>query len=329
MTRLVVAPNRPRYRQAPVVLRRARPMMGTLVGITVRGDDPEMLEDLVRRMFGEIGRLEGILSEWQPGSAVSAVNRAAGKSPVQIPSELVEVMQLADQVARATSGAFDTTWSALAEIWKLETPGFKPPESKTIAVAQGLVDYRDILLDAKAETLFLRQAGMRLGLGGVAKAFVAEQAADFAVASGAHDVLVDAGGDLVARGRNGRRRWTVGIRDPRLEGSLLATANLCDEAIATSGYYEHFADVDGHRYHHILDPRTGTPASKSRSVTVIAQNGALADALATGLFVLGPEGLNIVPSFDHVAALVVDTDGVAHVSAGGAARFGVKKLRTN
>ena len=292
-------------------------MMGTLVGITVRGNHPDALEDLVRRMFGEIGRLEGILSEWQSESAVSAVNRAAGTSPVGIPAELVEVMQLAQQVAGATSGAFDATWSALARSWAFDAPDFQPPDAKAIAAALGLVDYREVILDASAKTLLLRRPGMRLGLGGVAKAYIAERAADFAVANGVHDVLVDAGGDLVARGRNGRRKWTVGVRDPRLQGRLVATAELGDEAMATSGDYEHFAEVNGRRYHHILDPRTGTPASRSRSATVIAPSGALADALATGLFVLGPEGLHIVPAFAGVSALVVGHDGVAYVSPGG------------
>lgn len=314
-------PERTNQRSATVALRRARPMMGTLVGVTVRGVDIDTLKDMIRGIFAEIERLESLLSEWRPDSAVSAVNRAAGKNPVRVPAELIEVMQVAGQVARATEGAFDCTWAALADIWKVDELDFRPPDREATLAARGLVDFRDVELDAGKNTLFLRRAGMRLGLGGVAKAHVAERAANLAVAQGASDVLIDAGGNLVARGRGDRRPWTIGIRDSR-STALLATAELQGEAIATSGDYEHFAECGGRRYHHILDPRTGEPASASRSATVIAPHGALADALATGLFVLGPQGLDTISRFDGAAGMVVGDDGVAHVSAKGASRFG-------
>src|ERR1039457_4236446 len=121
--------------------------------------------------------------------------------------------------------------------------------------------------------------------------------------------------------RNGERPWTAGIRDPRSASHLLATLGLEDEVVATSGDYEHFVDVDGRRYHHLLDPRTGYPASASRSATVIAPDGALAEALSTALFVLGPSGLEILSAIAKTSSLLVDGDGVAHFTATGNARF--------
>lgn len=321
MSRQATARLQPRCRRRDILLRRARPLMGTLVGVAVRGDDDDPLETSIRAVFAEMGRLEAILSEWRPDSALSRVNRAAGVAPVRVPAELVEVIQAASQVARATRGAFDSTWAALSDLWKVDEPNFRPPSAEAVAMARKLVDYRDVVINDEASTIFLRRHGMRLGLGGIAKAYIAERAADFAVANGASHVLIDAGGDLVARGRNGDRPWTVGIRDPRSPATLLATVELHDEAIATSGDYEHFADVDGQRHHHLLDPRTGVPARESRSATVIAPRGALADAFATGLFVLGSHGLDAAPTFAGVAALVVDKNGAAHLSARGATRF--------
>jgi thiamine biosynthesis lipoprotein len=289
--------------------------MGTLVGVAVRGDDAKVLEGVVRSVFAEMERLEAVLSEWRPDSAVSQVNQSAGKRPVQVPPELIDVMEVAGQVSRASHGAFDCTWAALSEAWRLDEPNFRPPPADTVASARKLVSYRDVVVDVEAQTVFLRRPGMRLGLGGIAKAFIAERAADLAAASGVHHILIDAGGDLVARGRQGERPWTVGIRDPRSASHLLATLELDDEVIATSGDYEHFVAIEGRRYHHLLDPRTGTPARASRSATVIARNGALAEALSTALFVLGPQGLEILPAFPNTASLLVDGEGDVHTSS--------------
>jgi FAD:protein FMN transferase len=304
-----------------IFIRRARPLMGTLVGVAVRGDDAAALERLVRGIFDEMKRLESILSEWSPTSDVSRVNDAAGTVPTIVPAELIEVLETADRVARATGGAFDPTWAALAPIWRMEAPGFRPPAPRIVEATRQLVDYRDVIVDAPNRTVLLRRPGMRLGLGGIAKAYVAERAADFAVANGASAVLIDAGGDLVARGRNGERPWIVGVRDHRSPAALIAAVEVHDEAIATSGDYEHCVEIGGRRYHHLLDPRSGWPAVQSRSATVIAPSGALADALATALFVIGASGLDIALPFSGAAAMVVRENGTSFISAGAADRF--------
>lgn len=321
MTSVSAHRSRPRRPTGEILIRRARPLMGTLVGVAVRGDDAAVLEHLVGEIFSEMGRLEAILSEWSPSSAVSRVNDAAGTAPIQVPAELIEVLEVADRVAHATGGAFDASWAPLAEIWRLDAPGFRLPTPELIEATRQLVDYRDVVIDASKRSVLLRRRGMKLGLGGIAKAYIAQRAADFALANGARDVLIDAGGDLVARGRNRHRPWTVGIRAPWSPRDLLAAVELQDETVATSGDYEHFLQIDGRRYHHLLDPRTGWPAFKCRSATVVAGNGALADALGTALFVLGADGLEIVSASGGAAALVVCEDGAARISAGAAERF--------
>jgi FAD:protein FMN transferase len=311
----------PRVRAKDFLVRRARPLMGTLVSIAARDDNPNTLEDGIRRAFAEMERLAALLSEWRPDSAVSRVNLAAGEAPIPVPIELIEVMETAGKVFHATDGTFDATWASLSRIWTFDAPEFRPPTADAVAAARNLVDFRDVVIDRQRQTIFLRRRGMRLGLGGIAKAYIAERGADFAVASGLSHILVDAGGDLVARGRNGGRPWTVGVRDPRSNAKLLATVELCEESVATSGDYERFVDVDGQRYHHLLDPRTGVPASASRSATVVAPQGAMAEALSTALFVLGPRALKGFPAFADTAALLVDSEGVVHTTANGTARF--------
>jgi len=291
-----------------VIVRRAKPAMGTFVAVSVRGRDRDVLEAAARAAFSEIARLEAILSEWRQDSPVSAVNRCAGLRPVAVPRELVEVLRIARDVAGATSGAFDPTWRPLGELWRFHASRPSPPAHGDLAERRALVDFREVQIDG--DSVFLRRRGMQLGLGGVAKAYIAERAAAVASRAAFADVLVDAGGDVVARGR-----WRVAIRHPRVPGAALATVALRDASIATSGDYEAFFAARGRRYHHLLDPRTGYPATGCQSVTVMAPHAALADALSTGLFVLGPDrGGRVAASMPEVGAVFVAADGSVHVS---------------
>lgn len=297
------------------ILRRARPAMGTFVALTLRGTRPGVLEGIARAVFEEIERLEGILSEWRESSALSEVNGAAGIRAVAVPPELIEVAEIAREAWAATSGAFDSTWRPLADAWR-DRP--RPPSPRSIAAKRALVGFESVDVDRRACTVFLRRRGMKLGFGGVAKAFIAERAAELATRSGVRDVLVDAGGDVIARGRNGALPWRIAIRHPREPGAIMAIVSLRDEAVATSGDYESFLGVDGHRYNHILDPRTGRPATACRSVTVVAPRGGVADALATGFFVLGEKhGARIAAALPGVEALFVTGEGTLHVSRNG------------
>jgi FAD:protein FMN transferase len=302
-----------------ISLRRMKPMMATLVTVTVRGCDAAALEARVREAFAEMERLASILSEWDPRSATSRVNDNAGIAPVEVPRELEEVLRAAQETSRLTSGAFDVTWAALAPLWKFDGKAPRLPPAGKVEQQRALVGYRDLVLDGAAHTAFLRRSGMRIGLGGIAKGYIAQAAADLLVSRGVRDVLVAASGDIAARGRSGDRPWTVAVRNP--EGGVLATVDLRDESISTAGDYERFFVVDGRRYHHILDPRTGYPAPGTRSVTVIAPRGVVADGLDTGLLVLGTERGKKVAASVGVAALFVDDAGKIHFSPGAAGRF--------
>jgi thiamine biosynthesis lipoprotein len=302
-----------------ISLRRMKPMMATLVTITVRGCDADTLEARVREAFAEMERLAGILSEWDPRSATSRVNDNAGIAPVEVPRELEEVLGAAEETSRLTAGAFDATWAALAPLWKFDGNAPRLPPPGEVKQKRALVGHRHLVLDRSAHTAYLERAGMRIGLGGIAKGYIAQAAADLMVSRGVRDVLVAASGDIAARGRNGDRPWSVAVRNP--DGGVLATVDLHDESISTAGDYERFFVIDGRRYHHILDPRTGYPARGTRSVTVVAPRGVLADGLDTGLLVMGAERGGKVAAAAGVAALFVDDAGKLHFSPGAAGRF--------
>lgn len=310
---------------AETLLQRARPMMATVVSISARGCDAAALESGIAEGFAEMERLAGILSEWDPDSAVSRVNAQAGRAPAPAPPELLDVLEAAQAAARATSGAFDPTWAALADLWKFDGTQTAPPAAAAVRGRLARVDFRKLVVDRAAGTAFLREKGMRLGLGGLAKGYIAAAAADLLVRRGIANCLVAASGDIAARGRNGARPWTVAVRDPRRPRAALATVELRDESISTAGDSERFFVARGRRYHHILDPRTGFPARGTRAVTVVAKSGVWADALDTGLLVLGSRrGLRAVEAQPGVVALFVDAGGAIRLSRGAAARFALR-----
>jgi thiamine biosynthesis lipoprotein len=284
-------------------------MMGSYVTITVRGCDEETLEEGVRAAFTEMQRLAGILSEWDPGSPVSRVSAKAGVAPVAVPPELMQVLSTSQEVAALTNGALDVTWAALADLWHFEGPPVLP-KPEEVARRRALVDHRDLIVDTANGTAFLRRQGMRLGLGGVAKGYIAAAGAQLLVERGIRDALVAASGDITARGQDGEQPWRVAIEDPRNPDRSVASVELHDQSISTAGDYEHCFFIDGRRYHHILDPKTGYPASGTASVSVLSDSGLLADALDTGLLVMGTRaGSEVVARLPRIGALFVDEGG--------------------
>jgi thiamine biosynthesis lipoprotein len=267
-------------------------------------------------VLAEAGRVEHMMSEWKPGSALSKVNARAGVEAVEVPPELFGVLGRAMDVSVASGGAFDPSWAALWDLWRFDRPP-RVPSRDEVAARLPLVDYRGIVLDPVARSVFLRRKGMLLGLGGIAKGYSLDRGTALLRERGFHNFILDGGGQVYASGTRGARPWRVGIQDPRDQTSWFAVLELRNASLSTSGDYEHFFLVDGVRYHHILDLRTGFPARGCRSVTVIASDGMTADALSTAAFVLGPKsGLRLLRRFAGVEGVVVDDQNRVHVSEG-------------
>jgi len=245
---------------------------------------------LAASLFARVRELETELSEWRDGSPLAAVNRAAGAAPVAVPDDLLRLLERSLELGRRTNGAFDASWAALWGLWDFRAARPSLPDPAEVARRVALVDYRRVVLDPVAGTVFLPEAGMQLGLGGIAKGFALDDLTARLEATGYGDFLIVGGGQVVARGSRGDRPWRIGLRDPRGgPDELFARLDPGDASVSTTADNEAFFEIDGVRYQHVLDPRTGWPARGVRSVTVRHSEATLADALSTALMVLGPE----------------------------------------
>ena len=288
-------------------------MMGTVMKIkaVAEGDAEEKTEVAFDVAFREIAELESELSEWQPASPVSEVNRKAGIEPVEVPDAVVTATQKALDIAEVTEGAFDVTFKPIGRLWNVKERT-SPPPSDSIQAALNLVYYKQIELDTLQSTLFLKKKGMEIGFGGIAKGYAAFRAGKVLEKYGITDYIINAGGDLYVKGKKGKRRWTSGIQNPDKEQQkpLLAFSVFKACGIATSGNYESYFMHEGTRYHHIIDLSTGYPARGVKSVTVFSEDPSKADAYATAFFILGYEkALRIIEQDPSLAFILIDDKG--------------------
>ena len=281
-----------------------RSLMGTLWGIEVIDHGrPEEARQAIDRAYAELARIEDLMSEWKPESPISQVNAAAGLHPVHVPAELRELLQCSIRYSEITEGTFDVTWRGMGNIWHFDDT-FAVPTAAAVANARKNIDYRAIRIEG--DSVFL-PAGKNIGLGGIAKGYAIDRAARVLRQAGFPDSLVDGGGDVLASGTRNGQPWRLGIQDPRREhGEILGVANVSGMALVTSGDYERFRIVNGVRYHHIIDPRTGWPATASISVSVLARTAEEGVVLAKGIFILGPEKGLALARAEGVEALVID-----------------------
>ncbi len=294
-------------------VRRTRLLMGTTVEIVAYGPAKVPLDQAVNAAFEEMARLDLLLSDYREGSDVSRINRAT--SSLAVANETVEVLGLGLQYAEASSGAFDPTLGRLKALWDIGGPHQRVPSAEEIAAVLATTGYAALELDG----FRVRKSdpAMTIDLGGIAKGYIVDRAVEVLQKLGVTSAAVNAGGDMYLLGRRGERPWRIGIQHPRKHQAVVATLGLEDRAVVTSGDYEKFFEHEGVRYHHLFDPRTGTPARKCQSVTVISAHVADADALATALFVLGPEdGLRLLSGYPGSEAMLVDVSGEVFYSPG-------------
>ncbi len=294
----------------------SREIMGTTIEVLL----PDDVEAPARAetVFALFRAVDASMSEWKESSPLSRVNRSAGGDPVAVPADLREVIRRALEIGKLTGGAFDITWAALWGVWDFRAPEPRAPDRREIEERLSRIDYRAVEIDAGAGTVRLPREGMKIGLGGIAKGYALDLSAAALRRMGAERFLLSAGGQIYAAGLRDGRPWRVGIRDPRgAPGDYFAFFEASDVSVSTSGDYESYFMIDGVRYHHILDPRTGFPARTVRSATVISPDALTADALSTALVVLGRDkGLDLVESLDGVEAVLIDSSGAIYSTAG-------------
>jgi thiamine biosynthesis lipoprotein len=226
--------------------------------------------------------------------------------------ETFDVIRESLHASEISEGTFDITFETLHGLWKFDQDlDPRPPTHEQVSERVRFLGFRHVKLDAAARTVYLDESHVRIGLGGIAKGFAVDRASAVLERGGLTSFYVQAGGDLFARGtKPDGTPWNAGIRDPRgPEGDYFAMMPVSDHAFSTAGDYERTYVVGGKRYHHIIDPRTGYPATASHSVTIWAPTALLADEIDDAVFILGPEkGLALVESLDGVGAVIVDAN---------------------
>ncbi len=297
-----------------------RVQMGTLVNITVVHPDNAGAHEMIDSAFLEMERLEAVLSRYRADSAVGRLN-AEGLLE-HAPSPLIEVIELALEVSRRSSGAFDVTVAPLVELYgsTFDRLG-RPPTDREIDETLSYVGHDGLVVTGSTVTLEDRR--MAISLDGVAKGFVVDRVVDQLSAKGAQRVLVDAGGDMASNGSSGRdEAWTIGIQHPRRKEATIGRVQLSGGGVATSGDYFRSFTPD-HRHHDILDPRTGRPAQELSSASLLASSAMIADALSTAALVLGPvDGIDFIDGFQGAEGILVSKDGSQLLSKGMGKRLG-------
>ncbi len=296
--------------------------MGThlvLAAFTTPELDEAILRPKLEKALAEIRRLEGLMTTWRDDSEISRINAAAGKAPVVVGAETLAVIQKSIWMSTRSEGVFDITFEAMHGVWKFDQDhDEKIPAAAAVEGARKLIDYRKIKVDRDKSSVMLEQAGMRMSLGGIAKGYAVDAAARVLEAERLPSYFVQAGGDLYVKGRKpDGAPWRVGVRDPRGKDATdyFAMLEVEDHAFSTAGDYERGFVKDGKRYHHILDPRTGYPATASRSVTIWAKDAFTADAIDDAVFILGAKkGLELVESIEDCGAVIVDAQNKVWIS---------------
>ena len=298
---------------------RSEKVMGTRITVSLWTDNEARAAKGFAAVFAEMRRVDRLMTSWLPNSGVSKINSAAGLRPVSPGPEVFDLLIRSITAAKQTRGAFDITVGAFRGLWKFDQDrdGSIPADAAVNARLKR-VGFKGLRINRKKRTAMLRRKGMRITLGGIAKGYAVDRAVAILHKLGFTNFILQAGGDLYASGRKGSRQWRVGIRDPRgRAGSVFALAAIENETFSTSGDYERFVIKDGKRYHHILDPITGRPASRSRSVTVLAKDALTADVWSTALFVIGAtKGLPRVEKMKNVEAVWVDAQNRVVTSSG-------------
>jgi thiamine biosynthesis lipoprotein len=289
-------------------IRVQRPLMGTTWSIEVAHHGRSAgASQAIEAAYDELARIDSLMSEWKPASPLSQINAAAGKHAVEVPAELRAILERANRYSELSDGAFDVTWHGMASIWHFDDR-FAVPTQAQVDAARRNVNFRKIRIEGNR--VFLPRAGMSIGLGGIAKGYAVDRASEVLARAGFIDSLVDGGGDIRVSGTRDGSPWQIGIQDPRQErGTLIGRVSATGGAVVTSGDYERFRIVNGIRYHHIIDMRTGWPASAASSVTVVSPTAEAGVVLAKIVFILGPEkGLSIARS-EGAEALLINPSG--------------------
>ena len=291
--------------------------MGNHFEITVVAEEEAWAYEQIDKGVVEIQRIEKLLTTYSEESETNLINKNAGIASVKVSTEIIELIQRALKISAVTQGAFDLTYGSVDKsLWNFDTTMTSLPSKELAKKSVRLINYKHIIIDTEKSTVFLKEKGMRIGFGGIGKGYAAESAKKIMQAAGVKSGVVNASGDLTTWGTQANgEKWNVGIVHPELASSIFSYMNISELSVATSGNYEKFIMIDGEKYSHTINPRTGLPVKGIKSVTIVSTNAEIADAMATPVMIMGIHaGLDMINQIKDIEAIVIDEDNRLYTS---------------
>lgn len=292
-------------------------LMGNRFTITVVGPTETWANEKIDLAVAEISRIEKLLTTYTDDSQTADININAGIKPVVVDSEVFELIKRAQGISKLTDGAFDLSYGSLDKsLWNFDQNMTALPSHETAAEMVKLINYQNIVLDENFRSVFLKEKGMRIGFGGIGKGYAADKAKAILIENGVNSGIVNASGDLTTWGNqtNGKP-WTIALAHPDIKNKAFSSLNISNLAVATSGNYEKFVMINGKKYSHTINPKTGLPITGIKSVSVICTSAELADAMATPVTILGVKaGLGLINQMKGIACVIIDDTNTLHTS---------------
>ncbi len=291
-------------------IKRTHILLGTVVEIQIKNIDEQKADNAITKAFAEVKRIDDLFTTYNEASAVWKINNSAD-TIIKVDSEIYNLIVLCDSINKISNGSFDVSLDNLTKVWGFYTDS--PDVPTQIGIDSALLNsgWQKIIL--LGDNKIIKKEKVGLNFGAIVKGYAVDKAIDVLEKLGIKEALVNAGGEISVMGND----WVVGIQHPREMNAIIKKIKVDGYTVATSGDYEQYFEVDGKRYHHILDPKTGYPAKGLQSVTIINKSNANTDAVATAVFVMGKEnGIKLIESLDDTEAMIIDSEGKIFYSSG-------------
>ncbi len=301
-----------------ITVTKAMTLMGSRFDITVVAANEEIGYINIDEAAGEIRRIEDIISSWKPDSETSLINKNAGIKPVKVSYELFKLIERSQQISLITDGAFDITFASIDQVWKFDGSMQYKPTAAEIKKSITKVGYQKIILNEEEQTVFLKDKGMKISFGAIGKGYAADKAKELLVSKQVVAGVINAAGDLTTWGtKTSGEKWLIGIANPMNNGKIFTWMPIVESSVATSRSLDKYVAFDGNKYSHIIDPRTGYPATGITSVSVFSKSAELCDALATAVFIMGKDaGLALINQLGGTEVILVDNNNKMFKSSG-------------
>ncbi|HTE10904.1 MAG TPA: FAD:protein FMN transferase [Chitinophagaceae bacterium] len=292
-----------------VEYKRTEKLMGNRFEITVVATDESWAAEKINLAIAEIRRIEKLLTTFDPNSQTNKINQQAGVRAVKVDREVYDLIQRSIKISNLTDGAFDITYGSIDKsLWNFDKSMTALPDPVIAKSMIRLINYRNIILNEAGSSVMLKEKGMRIGFGGIGKGYAAEMAKALLKKEGVKSGIVNASGDLTTWGLQANNKpWTIGIANPDNAHLPFSYMNVTDMAVATSGNYEKFVTINGKKYSHTINPKTGLPVTGIKSVTIISPNAEIADAMATPVTIMGVKaGINLINQVHQLGCIIID-----------------------